>query len=161
MKNTIKFALIFFSLFFANAAIAGNHSFIIHDAWIKEGPPSLKVLSGYLTIENQGDKDVIITEISSPSFKSVMIHKSEVKEAFATMVHVKELIIPQKTVVKFKPGSYHLMLKVPDKRFLAGDNIELNITFKNGKKVTTKADVRKKAGDMNHGHQGDHNHKGH
>ena len=161
MKNTIKYTLLFLTLLFSSSAIADNHSLMIHDAWVKEGPPSLKVLAGYLTIENKGDKDVIITEISSPSFKSVMVHKSEVKEAFATMVHVKELIIHPKTTVTFKPGSYHLMLKGPEKRVLAGDNVELNISLKSGKKVTITADVRKKAGSKSHEHHGDHMHKGH
>ena len=146
---------IFITLFllFISNAYAGEEVIQIHDAWIKEGPPSSKVLAGYLSIENSGEKKIVIIGVESPSFDKVMIHKSEVKDGFASMVHVEKLEIPPKTIFVFKAGAYHLMLHKPKRQLKAGDKADFTIHFSSGEKVTVKAVVKRDSGSMdNHKH---------
>jgi len=155
--HSILFAWLF--IFVANNSIAEGLHIHISDAWVREAPPSSTVLAGYLSIENKGDEAAVLTGISSPSFDSIMVHKSEIKEGVAMMSPVKDLVIPPGSTVLFKPGVYHLMLKGPTKRFAAGDEIELSLRFSPGGEVPVMSYVRKIADD---GHSHDHTmHGGH
>lgn len=153
MINCKSFLFISLFLLFIGTASAGEEAIQIHDAWIKEGPPSSKVLAGYLSIENSGEETIVITGVESPSFDKVMIHKSEIKDSFASMVHIEKLEISPKIIFVFQPGGYHLMLNKPKRRLKAGDKVDFTIHFSSGQKVTVNAVVKKDSVSMgNHQH---------
>lgn len=150
--------------FVALGASAGGEDIQIHDPWIRAAPPNVKVLAAYLKIKNSGKKPQIITNVSSPDFDQVGIHRSAIHENMAHMEHLKELTIPPHTSVVFKSGGLHLMLTDAKKPLHSGDQVPITLTFSNGKKIAFMATVRSGQTDdkedqrhMNHsGHQ---NHK--
>jgi copper(I)-binding protein len=120
----------------------------IHDPWIKEAPPNATVLGAYMTIENHENKKFIITQITSPLFKKVEIHKSVTKDGMTTMEQRKRIVIHANKSFILQPGDYHLMLIKPTKPLKHGDLVPLTFTLENGKTIIAKAKVKKVLGSM-------------
>ena len=121
----------------------------IHDPWIKEAPPNATVLGAYMTIENHENKKFIITQITSPLFEKVEIHKSVTKDGMTTMEQRKRIVIHANKSFILQPGDYHLMLIKPTKPLKHGDLVPLTFTLENGKTIMAKAKVKKVLGSMN------------
>jgi copper(I)-binding protein len=73
----------------------------------------------------------------------VEIHKTVIKDGMMQMRHQPQLIIPPKSQVVLKPGSYHLMLMGLKKSLIAGDKVDLTLKFANGEEISIAAPVRK------------------
>ena len=129
-----------------SVAAANHHAVVIHDPWIQEVPPSAEVLAAYMILKNTSDETLTVTSASSPAFERMEIHKSEIHEGMARMVHVENLAIPQHGQVEFKPGGYHFMLMGRKQPLRAGDKVYLTLTFSNGTELATTAEVRKNMG---------------
>jgi copper(I)-binding protein len=116
----------------------------VEDAWVREAPPNAHMMAAYMTLKNTGSGDAVLTQVDSPAFDHVMLHKSEVVDGVARMIHQSEIVIPAKGAVELKPGSFHLMMPAPEKRLVEGDRVEFVLTFSNGDTTRVQADVRKK-----------------
>ena len=126
-------------------AIAAAESNVqVDSAWVREAPPTAHMMAAYMTLNNAGTQDAVLVNVDSPAFRHVMLHKSEVVEGVARMMHLDEIIIPARGSVELKPGSYHLMMPAPDTRLAAGDSVEFILTFADGNTITVKANVEKK-----------------
>lgn len=116
----------------------------VEDAWVREAPPNAHMMAAYMTLKNTGSGDAVLTQVDSPAFDHVMLHKSEVVDGVARMIHQSEIVIPAKGAVELKPGSFHLMMPAPEKRLVEGDRVDFVLTFSNGDTTRVQADVRKK-----------------
>jgi hypothetical protein len=116
----------------------------VEDAWVREAPPNAHMMAAYMTLKNTGSGDAVLTQVDSPAFGHVMLHKSEVVDGIARMIHQSEIIIPAQGAVELKPGSFHLMMPAPEKRLVEGDRVDFVLTFSNGDTTRVQADVRKK-----------------
>jgi len=87
---------------------------------------------------------VVLTRVDSPAFGHVMLHKTEVIDGVARMIHQDDIVVPAKGVVELKPGSFHLMMPAPQKRLVEGDRVDFILTLSNGDTIRVQADVRKK-----------------
>lgn len=116
----------------------------VEDAWVREAPPKAHMMAAYMTLKNTGSGDAVLTQVDSPAFDHVMLHKSEVVDGVARMIHQSEIVIPAQGAVELKPGSFHLMMPAPEKRLVEGDRVEFVLTFSNGDTTRVQADVRKK-----------------
>jgi copper(I)-binding protein len=145
MKRIAVFTSMFmcYAFLFSTVANAAESSIHIHDSWVREAPPSAKVLAGFLSIKNSGQKNRVLLSVEADGFEKVEIHKTEVHGKMTHMVLQKELVVPAGETVLLEPGGYHLMLMKPLKGFRAGDNISLKFKFKDGEIVATVAVVRK------------------
>lgn len=123
----------------------------IHDAWINEAPPTVKVLAGYLNIRNNTEKTVVLTGIESSVFERIEFHLTEMNDGVAKMQKQDEIIIPAHSVFSFSPGEYHLMLFNPEQPVKTGDLVPLEISFSNGEIISITAEV-KRAESMSHHH---------
>lgn len=125
----------------------------ISHAWIREAPPSSKVLAGYMTINNQRETAITINGISSPDFESAEVHRTVINEGVARMLHIEQLDIPANGNVKLEPGGLHLMLFNPERTLTAGDIVTLTVHLGNDTCLTVRADVlRQVNGDQMHQH---------
>lgn len=115
-----------------------------NNAWSPEAPSVAKVLAGYFRVENKGNKEILITEITSPQFKSIEIHRTLHENGMAKMIWQPHIHVPVGRQVILEPGGKHLMMIKPKQRLKAGDNITLHITLSNNKKQTIQAKVRKR-----------------
>lgn len=139
-------------------AKGGSQTISIHDAWVREAPPTSKILAAYMVIENTGNQLRILTGATSPFFEKVEIHQSMMH---AGMFHMQQLekieVAPHKSVV-FKSGGYHLMLIGGQAPLRVGDQVELMLGFDNGEKMRVSAAVRKAATNGGAHQQMDHSH---
>jgi copper(I)-binding protein len=116
----------------------------VENAWVREAPPSAHMMAAYMTLKNPGSSDTVLTQVDSPAFDHVMLHKSEVVDGVARMTHQDDIRIPAQGSVELKPGSFHLMMPTPEKRLVEGDRVDFILTFSNGETIRLQADVRKK-----------------
>jgi len=116
----------------------------IKDAWVREAPPSAHMLAAYMTLQNTTGEEQVLVGVSSPHFSHVMLHKSEVVDGVARMIHLDEIVIPGNSSVELAPGGLHLMMPAPEDQLTEGDSVEFVLTFSNGDPVTVEAEVRKK-----------------
>lgn len=146
--------------FVAPSASADGVDIQIQDPWVQAAPPNVKVLAAYLEIKNNGDKPRILTNVSSPAFAQVGIHRSVMHENMAHMEHLKELTIPPHASVVLKSGGLHFMLMDAKNPLHIGDQVPMTLTFRNGEKITFIAVVR--SGQMEDMEDHQHmNHSGH
>ena len=116
----------------------------IENAWVREAPPSARMLAAYMTLNNSAAQDQVLVEVQSPAFSHVMLHKSEIVDGVARMIHMDEVVIPAGASVQLQPGGLHLMMPAPDARLSAGDRVGFVLIFADDSRVEVEADVRKK-----------------
>ena len=115
--------------------------------WIREAPPTSRVLAAYMSINNPGDAAVTINAISSPDFESAELHRTVINEGVASMQHIKQLEVPANGDIMLEPGGLHLMLFNPKRMLAAGDTVTLTIHVTNGTCMTVSAPVVRKVDD--------------
>lgn len=123
---------------------AAEPDIVIENAWVREAPPTAHMLAAYMTLTNRGDQDRLLVEVQSPAFSHIMLHKSELVDGIARMVHLDEIRIPAQGSVQLEPGSLHLMMPAPEPRLSAGDVVQLVLVFADGGRIEVQAEVRKK-----------------
>jgi len=128
--------------FVALSASADGVDIQIQDPWVQAAPPNVKVLAAYLEIKNNGEKPRILTNVSSPVFDQVGIHRSVIHENMAHMEHLKELTIRPHASVVLRPGGLHFMLMDAKKPLHTGDQVPMTLTFRSGEKIVFTAIVR-------------------
>jgi len=146
-----SFFLVLFSL---NQASAGEH-ITIHNAWLREAPPAIKVMAGYLQIENLSDKALLLISAESSEFERIEFHLSTTEDGIARMQQQDEILIAPNTTFTFKPGSYHLMLFNNTVPMREGKSTSIKLNFDSGD--THEFDAIVKKSDSNNAHQ-HHNH---
>ena len=99
-----------------------------------------KYMTGsFMTITNNGDKDVTLVGGASPIAGIVEIH-----EVINGMMQpmANGLVIPAGENVKLRMGGYHVMLLELDKEIKAGDETEVTLRFSDGTEQTLTAPVK-------------------
>ncbi|HSN17873.1 MAG TPA: copper chaperone PCu(A)C [Gammaproteobacteria bacterium] len=124
------------------AALGDGPSVGASHVWIRQPPPGIGVVAGYLSVQNFTAKPLDLISISSPDFGSVEMHRSFIKDGQEQMESVPAVTIPAHGSMAFKPGSYHLMLMQPKKILFPGDIVTLDLSFSDGSELTIMAPVR-------------------
>ena len=125
------------------SGITQAHHLVVKNIWIPEAPPVTKVMAAFMLFQNRSDKDISITEISSPDFGRVEMHLSVIVDGVAKMLPQKQLSVPANGQLVLQPGSYHLMLFNPKKTLKSGDSAAINITMSDGNRFSVRAKVKK------------------
>lgn len=123
--------------------VCADSALVVRDAWVREAPPGAQMLAAYLTIENTSSQMHVLSGVDSKQFSHVMLHKSEVVDGIARMIHVNQLEIPAHSSLALEPGSYHLMMPAAQKRLTAGEKVEFELHFIDGESLNVQAEVRK------------------
>lgn len=125
------------------AARAAGPSVSASEVWLREAPPGVQIMAGYLTLANRTGKPLRLDSVSSPEFARVMVHRTVQKNGMDSMEAVAALTIPAHGRVRFAPGGYHLMLMQPRRRFYAGELITLTFNFSDHSVLSILAPVRR------------------
>ena len=133
--------IVFVSLFFINTSNAAD-SITIENTWSPEAPPVVKVMAGYMKINNLGKKDIKVISAESNLFKRVEIHLSEMKNGMMRMTKQDNLLIKANSHIELKPGGLHMMLMGKLKPITLGSIIPVTLTFNNNKKIKIKLKVK-------------------
>ncbi len=149
----IKHALITVILLAATSLAGADSGLQVSEPWVREAPPTSRVLAGYLTLVNTGDNTVTVTAISSPDFKNAEIHRTVIEAGVARMLPVKQLEVPAGGQLMLEPGGHHLMLFDPLRTLTAGETVTLIMHMNNGNQLSATAPVIRKTGeDHSHHH---------
>lgn len=159
MENAMRYILKILALLIGLVAVfetvsADSGTIMINDAWIKEAPPGMTVLAGYMTIENRSSKKDALVQVSSPDFGSVEMHLSVIEDEKARMIQQHMIAIEPGGTTSLKPGGYHLMLMDPKRTLRQGDSVDLELVFESGEKISIKVPVitKKDNGDEHQHH---------
>ena len=115
----------------------------VRDAWIREAPPGMTMMAGYMELRNNTSRPQVLVAASSPEFGSVMIHRTIAKDGMAGMVHQPRIELAPNGSLVFAPGGYHLMLMTPKRALRAGDPVVINLEFRGGLVLPVTFAVRK------------------
>lgn len=115
----------------------------IEAAWVREAPPGVPSLAGYLTLQNVCDAPVQVVDVESLDFGRPMIHRTEHAAGVSRMRPVGELVVKSGSELRFEPGGLHLMLMQPNRRFVAGDVVRFRVVLADGRRLYVEAPVRR------------------
>ena len=115
----------------------------VRDAWIREPPPGVSTLAGYMELRNDTSRHQVLMAASSSGFETVMMHRTIVKGGMAGMVHAEQIELAPNASFIFAPGGYHLMLMNPNRTLRAGDPVVINLEFRGGLVLPVTFEVRK------------------
>lgn len=106
-----------------------------------EVPPNPDQAAARFVIDNGLDGADELVAASSPMAEKVQIHRSDVDdEGRATMSRLERLDIPARSKVTFAPGGLHVMMEGLREPLVAGETVELELTFaENGTRTVTLA----------------------
>jgi copper(I)-binding protein len=115
----------------------------VRDAWIRETPPSMSMMAGYMELRNSTSLPQVLVAASSSGFESVTIHRTIAKDGITGMVHASQIQLAPNARLIFAPGGYHLMLMNPKRTLRAGDPVVINLEFRGGLVLPVTFEVRK------------------
>lgn len=134
------FILSSLSLLSLSAMAAGDLS--IDNAWIRQAPPGMHMLAGYMTIHNRGAMEHKLVAATSPAFGHIELHRSVISNGVAEMIPQKFMPVPAHGELKIAPGGYHLMLMMPKKTFTLGEMVPFELHFADGEVMKVMATVK-------------------
>src|SRR5258708_38451423 len=92
------------------AAAAEGADVSVRDAWVREAPPGVAMMAGYMVLQNNTSRSQVLVAASSSSFQAVMIPRTIAKEGMTGMERAPQIELSPKASLLFAPGGYHLML---------------------------------------------------
>lgn len=123
----------------------------ITDAWVRVPPGGRDITAAYMTIENTGGPDKLVSA-SASNAEHVEVHEHIEKDGMMQMREVSHVDIPADGSVKFQPGGYHLMT-FGVKDWKVGDTTTLTLHFEKSGDKQVVAHVQLPTGKpMHHGH---------
>lgn len=113
------------------------------DAWIRESPPGVTVMAGYMKLQNHTSRTQVLLAARSSGFKAVMIHRTLVKDGVAGMKHAPLVELAPGASLDFSPGGYHLMLSNAKRTLRVGDRVDIYLEFRGGLVLPVAFEIRK------------------
>ena len=143
MQKINNLIFILFITYNINTTVAEEYSKIdISELRITRAHPTASVLAGYASLSNNSEEAITLISVSCPLFSSIEIHRSFIKNDVASMERLSSLEIPAQSVIRLKPGDYHLMLFNPKKLLEISDTPTLIFSFSNGYEVKVRASIK-------------------
>lgn len=122
----------YFSLV-AVAAFALQAEVLLVDPYAKATPPNAKNSAAFMKIENKSNSDIELLAASSNISKVTEIHTHIEENGMKKMIQIPSIKIPANSSVELKPGGFHIMFLGIQNQINENSNIDLNLTFSDGK----------------------------
>lgn len=144
-----RFYLLFALLLLTFLSACGgppSRSVNVTNAWLRPTSEGMAISGAYLTIQNNGNVDELLIEVSSEIAGAVEIHETQVINDIASMVpHEDGLLILAGQSIEFRPGGLHLMLLNLNTALELGETVEFTLRFESGLIVQVEAQVAEQA----------------
>jgi copper(I)-binding protein len=127
----------------AIAAATEEAGVSVRDAWVREAPPGVAVMAGYMLLQNNTSRRQVLVAARSSGFETVMIHRTIGKGGMTGMEHAPQIELLPNASLLFAPGGYHLMLLNPKRTLRAGDRVDVRLEFRGGLVLPVAYEVRK------------------
>ena len=106
------------------------------NGWIRVTSSGHPMTAGYITISNNGSKDVVLTSVSSSIAKMVELHETTFHNNVMKMRELKNGIkIPANGIIHLKPKGLHMMFKGLKTKIKEAKKYKVKFTFINGSGV--------------------------
>jgi copper(I)-binding protein len=127
----------------AIAAATEEAGISVRDAWVRETPPGIAMMAGYMVLQNKTSRSQVLVAARSSGFETVMSHRTVAKEGMTGMEHAPQIELLPHASLLFAPGEYHLMLLNPKRPLRAGDRVDITLEFRGGLVLRVAYEVRK------------------
>ncbi|WP_165313284.1 copper chaperone PCu(A)C [Vibrio ziniensis] len=135
-------ALLLMSLLSSPLAYA-QMDIMVHNPYARATPPTAVTSAVFGEIVNRSDTDRYIVSATTDAAGKVELHDVIKEGDVMKMRQITELKVPAKGKLELKPGSFHIMLFNLPKPLSEGEEINVQVTFKNGEQLKFKAPVKK------------------
>ncbi|WP_233863736.1 copper chaperone PCu(A)C [Paraburkholderia adhaesiva] len=126
---------------FVPTAQAAGTAITAQNAWVRWLPNNLPA-GGYVTLKNEGDRNIDVVDVSSDDYGSVMMHQTVSNGSTKKMMMVDKVTVPAHGSVSFEPGGYHLMLEEAKHKIAPGDTVHVKLHFSDGQALDTPFTVK-------------------
>jgi len=89
------------------------------------------VTAVYMIITNDTDEDVTLVGATTPISMNTEIHETSVVDDVAQMREIGEITIPAGESATLEPGGLHVMILDVEQDVMAGDSVDVELTFSN------------------------------
>jgi copper(I)-binding protein len=137
----------------AEETVVAGDSVTIADSWVKAAESGMSAGFGVLT--NDSDTDVTVVSAASPASSMLELHETvENDSGEMVMQPVEGFTIPAGGDFALEPGANHIMFMDLTAPLVAGDEVEITLTFSDGSTFTFTAPVKEYSG-ANETYEGD------
>lgn len=143
----VKAILAMSALLFASQVLSKS-MIMVEDPWIPMAPPTMTMNAGYFALVNHGHHEQTLVSASSPNYKHIEFHASEMIDGMVSMKKVEQVTVGSHQSVYFKPGGLHLMMHKPVKAPAEGETIQVSLLFASGVTQDIELEVRKRQAKM-------------
>ena len=117
---------------------------LLDGPYAKATPPNAKNSAAFMKIENKGNSDVELILANSNISKVTELHTHIEENGMKKMIQIPSIKIPANSSVELKPGGLHIMFLGIQNQINENSNVDLNLTFSDGKTYElTKIPVKK------------------
>jgi len=143
-KPITLFMLVFFTLS-ALPAFAGTAADEVDvlDPWAREVPPVMSSSAGFLSLKNTGSVEHKLVSASSDAAGVAELHTHINNNGVMQMRPVENIPVAPGETTELKPGGLHIMLMMLTKPLVAGEQLDITLTFEDGSSKQVQAEVRK------------------
>tara|TARA_B100000242_G_scaffold167106_1_gene119370 strand:- start:314 stop:802 length:489 start_codon:yes stop_codon:yes gene_type:complete len=132
--------------FFLPEATSGtrNNHLKFESGWLRVTSSGHPMTAGYITISNNGSKDVVLMSVSSTVAKMVELHETTFHNNVMKMRKLKNGIkIPANGMIHLKPKGLHLMFRGLKKEIKEEEKYKVKFIFMNGSEVEVSMSGKK------------------
>ena len=115
----------------------------VSNPWIREAPPGISVMAGYMTLRNNTSRPQVLVAASSSSFETLSTHRTVERNGITSMVHTPQIEFASNEKLVFAPGAYHLMLMNPKRPLRTGDRVDIILEFRSGLRLPVSYEIRR------------------
>ena len=143
-KPVTLFMLVFFTLS-ALPAFAGTAADEVEvlNPWAREVPPVMSSSAGFLSLKNTGSVEHKLVSASSDAAGVAELHTHINNNGVMQMRPVENIPVAPGETTELKPGGLHIMLMMLTKPLVAGEQLDITLTFEDGSSKQVQAEVRK------------------
>ncbi len=139
MGNSKKFiAMVVFAL---GAAIA-RAELVVESGFVRASLPASNSTSAYMTLNNTGDADILISGVTTAAAGKVSFHGTMNHEGMMHMMEMENLKIAAHKSLVLESGGMHMMLENMTVALTAGSKVELVLQFADGRNKTISLPVQ-------------------
>lgn len=117
-------------------------SLIATDAWIRTPPPGSPVMAGYVTLHNEGKREVRFSKLQSDAFGAIEIHEMRESGGVMRMRPLAELVVQPGDTAVLEPGGVHLMLFRPTRDVGDGDKVTIDLLLQDREPLSVEFELR-------------------
>jgi copper(I)-binding protein len=144
-SGLMSFALLAASFAADVVTLAAPGSVTASDAWIRWLPGELPA-AAYVTLRNDSAHDTTLVGVSSPDYGTAMFHASRIANGVQQMLPLDRVAIASHAEVSFTPQAMHVMLMLPTRSIIPGEEVTLIFRFSDGARLPVRFEVRRPDG---------------